>query len=263
LSLGSVSRWYGAVQATNARAVLALRGAFWAQVVGMALNNLVFFATWLLFFHRFEEIRGWRLPDMAALYGLVATAFGLGAVFAGGATRLAAHVLEGRLDVALVQPKPPLLHLVGARMRASGAGDVASGLFLLAASGLVTLETLPVVVVGVLAAAVVLVSTAVVAHSAVFFLGPIEALARQFVEFLVTFSVYPDAIATGLLRGILFTALPAAFVSWLPVGVLREFSWGGLALVVGGAVAYAGVAAAVFRAGLRRYESGGGFGGTL
>jgi ABC-2 type transport system permease protein len=256
-------RWYAAVQATNAKAVVALRGAFWTQVVGMALNNLVFFATWLLFFHRFEEVRGWRLPDMAALYGLVATAFGLGAVFAGGATRLAAHVLEGRLDVALVQPKPPLLHLLGARMRASGVGDVGSGVFLLAASGLVSFETVPSVVAGVLAGAVVLTATAVLAHSAVFFLGPVEALARQFVEFLVTFSVYPDMVATGLLRGVLFTALPAAFVSWLPVDLLRRFTWEGLALVLGGAALYGGAALLVFRAGLRRYESGGGFGGAV
>jgi ABC-2 type transport system permease protein len=252
-----------ALQAINLKNLLALRGAFWAQVVGMALNNLVFFAIWAVFFGRYEAVGGWRLGDMAALYGMIATSFGLTAVFAGGATRLSSFVLEGRLDVALVQPKDPLLHLAASRMRASGIGDVGSGLLLLGLSGVVRVDTWPLAATGVLAGTVVLASTAVLVHSLVFFLGAVDALARQLFEFVVTFSCYPETVASGLLRVVLFTALPAGFVSWLPVSLVRDFSWGGLAAALGGAALYATFAVLVFRAGLRRYESSGRFGAAL
>ena len=35
----------------------------------MALDNVLFFSTWWLLFARFETIRGYRLPDMLALFG--------------------------------------------------------------------------------------------------------------------------------------------------------------------------------------------------
>jgi ABC-2 type transport system permease protein len=260
VGLRRTASFLAALQATNLKSLLALRGAFWAQVVGMALNNLVFFAIWIVFFGRYETVAGWRLGDMAALYGTIATSFGLTALFAGGAMRLSNQVLEGRLDVALVQPKDPLVQLVASRMRASGIGDVGSGVLLLATSGVVAWDTLPLAALAVGVGAVVLGSTAVLAHSLVFFLGAVDALARQVVEFVVTFSCYPETVASGLLRVVLFTAIPAGFVSWVPVSLVREFTWGGLGLALGGAAAYAALALWVFRAGLRRYESSGRFG---
>jgi ABC-2 type transport system permease protein len=261
--IGKALSFVAALEAINLKNLLALRGAFWAQVVGMALNNLVFFAIWLVFFRRFEVVAGWRLADMAALYGMIATSFGLSAVLAGGAMRLSSLVLEGRLDVALVQPKDPLVHLVASRMRASGIGDVGSGLFLLCASGLVGWDTAPLALAGILAGATVLTATAVLVHSLVFFLGPVESLAKQLVEFLVAFSCYPETVASGLLRIALFTALPAGFVSWLPVSLVREFTWTGLLATLGGAALFGTLAVVVFRVGLRRYESSGRFGAAL
>jgi len=263
MGLRKTVSFLAALEAVNLKSLLALRGAFWAQVVGMALNNLVFFTIWLVFFGRFESVGGWRLADMAALYGTIATSFGLTAVLAGGTMRLSSLVLEGRLDVALVQPKDPLVHLAASRMSASGIGDMASGLVLLCSSGLVGWETAPLAAVAVLAGAVVLTSTAVLVHSLVFFLGPVESLAKQLVEFVVAFSCYPDTVASGLLRVALFTALPAGFVSWLPVSLLRDFTWTGLLATVAGAAGYAAVAVWVFRTGLRRYESSGRFGAGL
>jgi ABC-2 type transport system permease protein len=263
MSMRSTLRFLAALHATNLKAWFALRGAFWTQVVAMALNDFIFFAIWAIFFRRYESVAGWRLPDMAALYGMIAGSYGIAAVLAGGASRLSQSVLEGRLEVVLVQPKDPLLHIVSSRMRASGIGDVVAGIVLLSLSGLVRLETVPLALTGLVAGALVLAATMVLFHSLVFFLGPVSPLAQQLSEFLVTFSTYPDAIAGGLLRVVLFTALPAAFVAWFPVSLVRDFGWGGLAATVGGAAGYVVLAVLVFRAGLRRYESSGRFGAGL
>jgi ABC-2 type transport system permease protein len=102
----------------------------------------------------------------------------------------------------------------------------------------------------------VLTATGVIVHSLAFWAGPMDTLARQYWEFTVMFSCYPRSIFGGLLRVALFSVIPAGFVAYLPVELLRNFAWPGLALAFGGAVVYGGLALWVFHAGLRRYESG-------
>jgi ABC-2 type transport system permease protein len=103
-------------------------------------------------------------------------------------------------------------------------------------------------------------ATGVLFHATAFWLGPVNSLARQAWEFLITFSVYPHTIYGGVLRLLLFTALPAGFVGFLPVELVRRFEWTTLAALVGGSLVYAVLAVVVFRLGLRRYESGNRFG---
>ncbi len=73
---------------------------------------------------------------------------------------------------------------------------------------------------------------------------------------LVSLSSYPTVIFHGIIKAVLFTLIPAGFLSYVPVQLLRAFSWpllGGLVLFT---VAITAAAIGVFQAGLRRYESG-------
>jgi ABC-2 type transport system permease protein len=54
----------------------------------------------------------------------------------------------------------------------------------------------------------------------------------------------------------LYTALPAAFVGFVPVEILRSFSAAELAGAALAAAVCPGLAALVFRRGLKRYASG-------
>jgi ABC-2 type transport system permease protein len=249
-------RFLLALVRTNLKSALALRGAFWLQAIFMIANNALFFTFWWIFFARFEEVRGWRVADVSALYGIVAAAFGAAVVFAGGIRELSLRVTSGDLDGYLTLPKSPLLHLVASRMSASGWGDMLSGAIFIAMSGLVTWRNWPLAVLAVAAGAIVFVATAVILHSAAFWLGRVEVVARQTWEFLITFSIYPSPLFGGAMKLLLFTVLPAAFIGWLPCELLRDFRWSGLALVVAGAAGYTAIAAWVFALGLRRYESG-------
>ena len=121
-------------------------------------------------------------------------------------------------------------------------------------------ERLPVVLLAIVLSASVFVASGVLVHSAAFWLGRIEAVARQVGEFLITFSVYPPPLFGGGLRVLLFTLIPAGFVSYLPAQLVRDFDVGTLLFAVGGSVVYAGVAWVVFHAGLRQYASGSRFG---
>lgn len=253
-------RFAFALLVTNWKAALALRGAFWAQVAGMTLNNLLFFTLWWIFFDRFEEIRGWRVEDMLALFGLVAAGFGGSVVVAGGVRDLARTIAEGELDALLTQPKNVLHHAIGSRSLAHGWGDLSSGLLFVALSGVVGPAALPWLGVALCLSTGMFVATGVLLHSLAFWLGNVDTLARSVWEFLVTFSLYPPTLFSGALRLLLFTLVPAGFIGYLPVGLLRDFAWPQLALAVGGLCFYGALAVGVFACGLRRYESGSRFG---
>ena len=252
----SNARFLGALVAMNLKSALALRGAFWLQAGFMALNNFIFFSVWWIFFARFDEIGGWRLADMAALYGLVAMSFGATIVLAGGVRDLAEQIVEGELDAMLTQPKELLIQVAGARTYAAGWGDFASGLFLLVYSGVLGFDNLGWALVAASISICVFASTGVILGSLAFWLGRVNTLVRQLWEFQITFALYPDPLFGGAVRFLIYSVIPAGFIGHLPISLLRDFAWPSLGAAVLGALAYALLARAVFAAGVRGYESG-------
>lgn len=253
-------RFLAALTVTNIKASFALRGTFWLQACFMLVNNLIFFTVWLIFFDRFEEIRGWRLPDMAVLYGMAAGGFGLAVILGDGVRDLARMIVEGDLDPFLTQPKPVLLHAAGSRTQPAGYGDVASAIVLIGLSGLVTFSNIGWVLLGPVLGAITMISFAILICSLAFWLGPLDHLARQMVEFTILCGVYPSPIFRGVLRIALFTVIPAAFLSHLPTALVRGPDLETVLLAVFGVLALAGLALFVFHRGLRRYTSGNRFG---
>ena len=63
-------------------------------------------------------------------------------------------------------------------------------------------------------------------------------------------------IFSGTVRLLLFTIIPAGFISFVPLQLLKQFTW----LLLGGMVGFTAlivtVAVGIFSLGLRRYESG-------
>jgi viologen exporter family transport system permease protein len=253
---GQNVRFARALLATNLKASMMLRGAFVMQAVCMALNNFAFFVFWLVLMGHVREIRGWRLQDIQLLFGIVAAGVGLAVTLAGGVRVLGRLIDEGELDTLLVQPKPVLLQAAGLRSQAAGVGDVVSGVIFIAWSGQVSWMELPLVVVAIAASALVFTASGIVFFSLAFWLGKVETVARQLWELVITFSLYPEPLFGGALRVVLFTALPAGFVGYVPARLARHPSPGVLLVSIGAAAVYLVAASVVFDRGLRRYESG-------
>jgi ABC-2 type transport system permease protein len=259
-SVMNQARFGIALAGTNLKASFALRAAFWLQAVFMLLNNVTFFTMWLIFFHRFNQVGGWRLDDVAVIFGVVAAGYGLASVFAGGAGTLARAIVDGELDPLLVQPKSVLVQSIGSRSSASGWGDFATGVCFLGVTGRLGVSGLPVAVLAILASAVAFAAVAVIMHSMAFWLGRIETLARQLIDFTLTFSLYPRPLFGGSIRILLFTVLPAGFVGWLPSAAVRDPGVGTVATTLAASVGVLLFASFVFGRGIRRYESGNRFG---
>lgn len=249
-----------ALLATNLKASLMLRGAFAMQVVFMALNNFTFFVFWWVLMRRVPDIRGWRLTDVELLFGIVAVAVGSAITVAGGVRHLGQFIEQGELDTLLVQPPSVLLHAVGMRSQSSGFGDMVSGAILIALSGQVSWIDVPRVVVAIVAAALVFAASGILFFSAAFWLGKSDTVARQMWELVITFALYPEPLFGGVLRVVLFTLIPAAWIGYVPAQLARHASSGQTLLLVSAAAGYLVLAAVMFQRGLRRYASGSRFG---
>jgi ABC-2 type transport system permease protein len=235
-------------------ASIGQRAAFLVECVLMIFNNLVFVALWWIFFQRFDEIGGWTMTDMIALNAVGLGAYGLMRICFGGVMQLSKMILHGGLDLFMTQPKNLLLHLLGAKSFPKGWGHLMTMGILVIVGKLY--GSIPLFLVGMVTGAIVFTAIGVIAHSLVFWLGPVDNVCKKYCESLYLFALYPTNIYAGLLQVVMFTLLPAGVITYLPVELIRSFSWGRLLGLIGAAASFILLAFAVFYLGLKRYESG-------
>ena len=240
----------------NLMSVMAYQGAFLLQVFGMVLNDAMLLFFWWILFTRLPTLRGWTMTQVMTLYAVVAFGFGVANVVCGNAFLVARVIVRGDLDYYLALPADPLVHLLVAHMSLSAWGDLLFGLLLFVIIALGQWANLLLFLLLGLLTGIIFVAFGVLVGSLAFWVGNADNLAAQAINALVTFGLYPVEIFPGVVQWLLYTLIPAAFVGSLPASLLSEFGWGRLAgLVV--FTAGVGLAAwAVFRWGLRRYESG-------
>jgi len=114
----------------------------------------------------------------------------------------------------------------------------------------------PYVAAAIAASALVFLACGIIFFSLAFWLGRVETIARQLWELLITFSMYPEPLFGGALRLALFTVLPAGFIGYLPVRLVRSPSAVELSVLVMAASGYLALAIWVFHRGQDRYASG-------
>jgi ABC-2 type transport system permease protein len=240
----------------NLAGAMEFRMSFLMTAGLMMINNTVWIFFWGIYFTRFPLVNGWEMSDVMMMWAVAAGGYGLSAALFGNAYNLANVVATGQLDTFLAQPKPVLLHVLVSRMSVSAIGDFLFAVLLYGMFGDHSWIGLIKFVVALLLVMLIFTFFNVLAQSLAFYIGNAEGIGFQFFLTFLTFATYPTDIFRGVGRMILFTVIPAGFISYLPIGFLREvqgvFFSGALlmtaALTVGGTW--------VFYRGLRRYGSG-------
>jgi ABC-2 type transport system permease protein len=235
---------------------MAYRGAFFIQVFGMMLNNLMLLFFWKMLFTRFPTLNGWELQDVVTLYAVVAAGFGLAGIVCGNAGNVARTITTGDLDYYLALPADPLLHLLVSRMAITDWGDLMFGLLLYFITVPLAWRRVPLFLLLTVLIAVIFVAFSVVVGSLTFWLGRADQLAFRLRIALLNFSLYPIDIFPGAARLLLYTLIPSAFVGSVPAQLLHRFDLGSLLGLVGCALAFSLLARWIFYRGLRRYASG-------
>lgn len=239
---------------------MSRRGAFLIEASLIAVNNLIFFSIWWIFFRQFNDIGGWKFIDMVALMAIGTGAYGLAEIFFGGLKTLSNMIMSGDLDPFLTQPKDPLLHIAGSKSLAKGWGHLMTTLLLVIYGGLASWPVIPLILISLLSGCLVFAAMRIISHSLPFWMGSVEGLSKKYCDALFLFALYPTNIYSGVLQLFMFTVMPAGIIGYLPVEMIRDFSWDKLLLMLGSSVGLFTLAFFVFRQGLKRYESGNRFG---
>jgi len=240
----------------NLAGAMEFRLSFLLTAGMMFVNNTVWIFFWGIFFHRFPVINGWEVRDVMMMWAVSAGGVGLMNVLFGHANRLATLIATGQLDAYLVQPKPVLLHVLVSRMSVAAIGDCLFSLVLFIIFGDLTPDGMAKFVSALVIATLIFLFFTLIVHSLAFYIGNAEGLSFQFYNGLLAFSTYPTDIFHGWGRVMLFTVIPAGFISYLPIGLLREIQLSYLLAAIGAALALTAGGCCFFYRGLRRYSSG-------
>lgn len=211
---------------------------------------------WLSYFQRFPVSRGWDHRELVMLWALGACSFGISTGFFGNTINLSRLIMNGGLDAYLGMPRNVLLHVCVSASDTTSWGDVLFGLGVY----IVFMHPGPVQMVQfllfVICGGLIITAFLVLIGSMSFFLGNLEGLAQQLLGALVSFSTYPQGVFRGAVQIILFTVMPAGFITFMPVQALQQGSWLLTGEVVSFCLFFGAVAYLLFQFGLKRYESG-------
>lgn len=253
---GGIWRFLLACWKANIASALEYRLSFFLLAGMMLLNNLIWVFFWHLFFSRFPVVQGWELRDVMMLWALSAGGFGWASVLFGNYGRIANIVSSGQLDVYLSQPKPVLLHVLASRMSVAAAGDFLFGWLIYAWVGDHTIRGFLLFVAGLLLTGLLFMGLMIVVGCISFWYGNSEGIAGQVFNSFITLTTYPSDIFRGVARTLLFTVIPAGFISYLPIGLIRSIDPAFLIAAVSVTFGLMAAGYALFALGLRRYASG-------
>jgi len=122
-------RLYWRLIAIQIKAQLQYPVAFWSELLGTALITVVEFGSVALILQRFDGIGGWTLGEVAFLYGVIETTFGvMDMLFSGfDPPVFGQQVRRGQLDQLLLRPVSVTLQVLGSRLEIRRLGRIGQG----------------------------------------------------------------------------------------------------------------------------------------
>ncbi len=265
---GEALRAYRLIAGMWIRSSMTYRTSFAITVLGNLVVTGLDFVAILLMFSQVDALGGWSLPEVAFLYGLSATAFGLADLTFGSMDVLGGRMRDGSFDILLVRPAPVLAQVAADRFALRRLGRITQGALVLGWA-LLTVDV-DWTAAKVLLVPMMLVSGGVI-FCALFVAGAaFQFLAQDAAEVQNAFTYggttllqYPPTVfGKDFVRGVTFL-LPLAFVNWVPAAHVLERpypldlpQWAAFASPLVAAVCCA-LAGWAWRAGLRSYRSTG------
>lgn len=225
-------------------------------------------AVWALF-HRFGDVQGWRIGEVALFYGLVNLMFAIADALGHGFDVLGTDFLRtGAFDRLLLRPRPLALQLMAQEVRINRLGRLLQGglvlAFATAQAGIAWSPGTVALALGAVAGGAALFLGILVLQGTLAF-WTVESLeiANVFTHGGVQAAQYPLAVYEQWFRRLLTYAVPLACVAYYPglailgrADPLGAPAWTGWVSPLAGFV-FLALALRAWRLGVRRYASTG------
>lgn len=248
--------------AISMRAQLVYRATFAMKTIGhLLVTGIEFFGIWALF-ARFGSLGGWKLHEVALLYGMVDIAFSLAAGFGRGFDKLGSLLKAGDFDRMLLRPRSVVLQLLGFELQLMRIGRFTQGLIVLgwASTFLAwTPATVALLVVSIIATACLFLGIVVLQATSTFWTIETLEVWNAFTYGGNYAAQYPMSIYRRWFQRFFTAVIPLALASYYPARAILGRDELGPLQALGPLAGFAFLAAmlGVFRLGLRRHASTG------
>ena len=130
-ALGDTVRLYLRYVGVSVRSQMQYRASFLLSTLGhFLLTGIEFVAIWALF-ERFRDIDGWRLPEVALLYGIANIAFALAEGAGRGFDMFSRLVKSGDFDRLLLRPRSTAFQVAASEVQLLRVGRFAQAAIVL------------------------------------------------------------------------------------------------------------------------------------
>jgi ABC-2 type transport system permease protein len=261
-------RLYPKLIGAQIRSQMQYRVSFAAELVGCFLITGLDFVALAILLTRFQAIGAWTLAEVALLYGTSAISFSLTELFSGGFDGFDQLVVRGEFDRVLIRPLSVVFQMMtGAfplrRFSRMAQGALALGLALYLLHPVWTPEKWLFLATILVSGALFFMAIFIVGATAAFWTPQTAELVNIFTYGGTFMTSYPMHIYQEWMRDVFSFIIPMAFINYYPalylLGKPDPFGLPGWAPFLSPAIAgivYA-VAVAVWRVGVRRYQSTG------
>lgn len=204
---------------------IALKTAFYLEVVGMMLNNTAFVIIWIFFFSSVGTINGWGSTEAIGLNALVAIAYGVSFGFAGGASTLAQQVNSGNFDNFLISPVSLYVRVLSSRSQISAFGDIIYGVILFVVYAYLTqlsFLSLALLVLSIPLGALIMINFVLITSLVAFLIPDTVAVASNIFELLISPSLYPSGLYSRGMKFFFTFIIPAITIAGLPIELIAN-----------------------------------------
>jgi len=125
------ARLYCRYLGVSIRSQMQYRASFLMGALGRFVSSgIEFVSVWILF-ERFGNLRGWSLPEVALIYGIVNVSFALAEALARGFDAFDQMIRQGTFDRLLLRPRSTPLQVAGSEVQILRVGRLLQGLAVL------------------------------------------------------------------------------------------------------------------------------------
>ena len=219
--MGELASVYWRLIGARVRSDLQYRTSMALYTLGQFLASFVDFLAVAVIFGRIDALAGWSLNEVAVLFGLTATAFGLADVFVSEVERVAERIRTGTFDQLLVRPLGTLLQICTDEFELRRVGRLLQGPIILAIAvpqaGIDwTVGRVAMVPVTIVSGAVIFGAVWVIGATLAFWTTEGGEVVNSFTYGGNFLTQYPLAVYSRWLRRILAFVVPLAFVNYFP-----------------------------------------------
>lgn len=251
-----IGQFFKVVVQSKVDFLLGLLGFFFTQLLGIVFLSLVF--------RQIPHLQGWSLEQLIFIYGFAQIPRGLDHLLTDNLWLVAWRlVINGDFDRYMLRPMNVFFQIIAEKLQPDALGELLMGGILVGYSlyqgvAALTLVQMLMLPVSVLAGSVIYTSIKLLFASLSFWIkrsGPFLQLAYEMADF----AKYPTGIYHRAIRFVITWIIPFAFVAYLPASYFLGAGTGigVIAMECILALALWCLAYAVFKQGIRRYESAG------